>query len=466
MLVSFSVSNFRSIGEEQTLNLVASAKFENHPGHLVPIGSTGQKVVRAAVMYGANAAGKSNFVRAMQFAQTMISHGTRLSPAQAVRFSFDDAFRSQPSSFEFRFLTLGRVFTYGFDLHLRDIRGEWLTVLVDGEDRVVFERDGAGKTTLGPTIASLFPEDKKLGEILTALEFLPLRSTQLFLNRVTTLPSEALGRTLKAIVGWLTDQLLILQPDHRSADLLDQLYEDVEFRRLAEHFLEAVGTGVGGLAFETKEVELEGQNAFLSPLKNSRHLRDMKPKADDPARAISRRLMAIHPASDSQSKLPFAEDSDSSATIPFAEESDGTIQLLHLMPVLASVPKGTKVVVIDELDRSLHPLLCWEFIRLFSETAPGAHKQLIVTTHEAHLLNQDLLRRDEYWFVEKDGRQQTQLASLSDFKVRNDLKIEKGYLQGRFGAIPFIGSMAEIEKLLNPSDAADQEPSCPDDSGR
>jgi len=371
----------------------------------------------------------------------------------AVRFRFDNAFGSKPSSFEFRFLTLGQVFTYGFDVEARDILAEWLTVLVDGEDQVVFERDRDGKTHLGEKATSIFSKDKKIGELLTAMEMLPLRSTQLLLNRLATFPSEFLGKTLKAILGWLTDQLLVILPDHRSADLLDLLYEDTDFRQLAEHFLEAVGTGVGGLEFETEEVDLEGPRARFGASRSSRRLHDVKPKPDDPARGIRRQLLAIHPSSDSPAKLPFAE------------ESDGTIQLLHLMPVLAAVPRGTKVVVIDELDRSLHPLLCWEFIRLFCETAPGAHKQLIVTTHEAHLLNQDLLRRDEYWFVEKDKRQQTQLASLSEFKVRNDLKIEKGYLQGRFGAIPFIGSMAEIERLLNPSDA-NQEPSCPDDSAR
>ena len=109
-----------------------------------------------------------------------------------------------------------------------------------------------------------------------------------------------------------------------------------------------------------------------------------------------------------------------------------------------------KVVVIDELDRSLHPLLCWEFIRFFSETRPGDRKQLIVTTHEAHLLDQKLLRRNEYWFVEKDAAQQSRLVSLSDFNIRNDLQIEKGYLQGRFGAIPVIGS---IERTQTPVDA-------------
>jgi AAA15 family ATPase/GTPase len=93
-------------------------------------------------------------------------------------------------------------------------------------------------------------------------------------------------------------------------------------------------------------------------------------------------------------------------------------------------------------------LICWEFIRLFSETAPAVHKQLIVTTHEAYLLNQKLLRRDEYWFAEKDGEQQTRLVSLSDFKVRNDLQLENGYLHGRFGGIPIMGPATDLEELL------------------
>ena len=118
------------------------------------------------------------------------------------------------------------------------------------------------------------------------------------------------------------------------------------------------------------------------------------------------------------------------------------------MPVL-SPSQQNKVVVIDELDRSLHPLICWEFIRFFSETRPGDRKQLIVTTHEAHLLNQELLRRDEYWFVEKDAAQQSRLVSLSDFNIRNDLQVQKGYLQGRFGRDPVIGAMDDLERLLN-----------------
>lgn len=442
MLISFSVSNFRSIGAEQTLNLVASNKITDHANHLVPIGDTRKSVVRTAVIYGANAAGKSNLVRAMAAAQRMIRVGER--PVIHVEpFRFNSELAAAPTSFEFRFLLTGRVFIYGFDVKGHLIQSEWLSVLNGDEERLIFERDQMGSTQPAPDIASLFPDDDVIASLLQALAKLPLTPHQLLLNRANTLPEEAQSKTLGAVIQWLTRDLLILLPGHRSSDILDRLFEDADFRHLTEEFLNTAGTGVGALEPLTEEIDADDL-APLSPtgrmpLKGrlSGALNDLRRKPDDPNRLISRRLFAKHRVG------------GSTASLPFSEESDGTQQILHLMPVLSAVEGRAKVVVIDELDRSLHPLICWEFIRLFSETASGVHKQLIVTTHEAHLLSQELLRRDEYWFVEKDSNQQTQLVSLSDFKIRKDLQIEKGYLHGRFGGIPIIGSMTELEKLLD-----------------
>jgi uncharacterized protein len=432
------------MGTEQTLNLIASKKITDHPSHLVPINATERSVLRAAVIYGANAAGKSNLVRAMASAQDMIKAGERRSTV-VEPFRFDPSLSSKPTSFEFRFLIDDQVFIYGFDVRGRSIHAEWLSVLKEDQEQLVFERNKEGLAQAAPNVNSLFPSDNAIAPLLQALASLPLTPHQLLLNRAKTLPEEAQSQTLGAVIRWLTRDLLVLLPDHRSSDILDRLSEDEDFRRLAEAFLNSVGTGVGSLEFATEEIDAESSGRVLPggrllfPRRYREGLEDVRPKPDDPSRLISRRLIAKHSVG------------AASASIPFAEESDGTKQLLHLMPVLASVTEGAKVVVIDELDRSLHPLICWEFIRLFSETAPGAHKQLIVTTHEAHLLSQDLLRRDEYWFVEKDRDQQTRLISLSDFKVRNDLQIEKGYLHGRFGGVPIIGSMTEIEKLLGPT---------------
>ena len=127
------------------------------------------------------------------------------------------------------------------------------------------------------------------------------------------------------------------------------------------------------------------------------------------------------------------------------EESDGTRRLLNLIPAL----HNPCVYFIDEIDRSLHPILVKEFLGFFLKSCGGVSRQIIVTTHESNLLDQDLLRRDEIWFAEKDQTAATRLYSLLDFKVRNDRDIRKGYLQGRFGAVPYLGS---LEHLLAKTD--------------
>jgi AAA15 family ATPase/GTPase len=439
MLVSFSVSNFRSFGEEQTLNMVASNKLADHPEHRVPIGSTGKYVLRAAVIYGANAAGKSNLVRAMRVAQQLILGNGDL-PLGVEPFRFDRERLSQPSSFEFRFLLGERVFVYGFDVTSKQIVGEWLTfVSENGDELSIFERNEEGITRIEGKSKRLFPDDSTMFETLVPLAQFPVKNAQLFLNRIRGLPEASQGVTLGAVIRWLTHDLVILDAQHRVSDIVTRLQRDATFRSFSSRFMRSVGTGIRDLDVEESTQELGDRRGFVKPgtivpgYMGSHS--EFEIREDDPDHLITRRLLAEHDGKGE--RIPLS----------FSEESDGTQQLLHLMPVLSPGDEN-RVFVIDELDRSLHPLLCWEFIRFFSESLPKVRKQLIVTTHEAHLLNQELLRRDEYWFVEKDAAQQSRLVSLSDFNVRNDLQVEKGYLQGRFGAIPVIGSMAGLEKLL------------------
>jgi len=446
MLVSFSVSNFRSFGEEETLNLVASNKLTDHPGHRIPIGTTGKHVLRSAVIYGANAAGKSNLVQAMSAAQRLIISGDER-PTIIEPFRFDRDRLAKPTSFEFRFLLGERVFVYGFDIISRGIVGEWLALLKDDEELTIFGRDHKGVARIDERTKRFFADDPTLFKTLGVLAQLPLTGNQLFLSRLRSVPPESQGPTLISVVSWLTKDLVILRAQHRTNETLDRLHRDPAFRYFSSHFLKCVGTGIGDLDFAETNREFSDSEFIREYVRSNPSRSDlsvlmgMPPdtylqiQENNPNQYIERRLLAVHDSK--QEHFP----------LPFSEESDGTQQLLHFMPVL-SPSEQSKVFVIDELDRSLHPLLCWEFIRFFSESRPGDRKQLIVTTHEAHLLDQKLLRRDEYWFVEKDAAQQSRLVSLSDFNIRNDLQIEKGYLQGRFGAIPVIGSMEELTRLL------------------
>jgi uncharacterized protein len=454
MLVSFSVGNFRSFGREATLNMVASKRVHDHPRHRISIPNTDRELLRAAVIYGANAAGKSNLIKAMRFAQGCVS-GERLPIAQ--KFRFDDEFASKPSTFEFRFLIGERIFIYGFDVDGRQIEQEWLSVIQGNAEVEIFTRKADGTTEVGPKAAKLFEAtDPTMFQTLDALVKLPLKSHQTFLNRASSIPAASQGKTLAAIVRWLTQDLVILTADHRSRDILDRLQNDESFRSFCKTFLSSIGTGVSDLhvALHDRDAD-EIERHFLTGASGrmadggllswglAPHS-DARPDPKNPSRIVVRTLVAEHRANTSEPSY-----------MPFAEESDGTQQLLHLMPVLFPFDTETRVVV--ELDRSLHPLICWMFINFFSESCPEARRQLIVTTHEVHLLNQELLRRDEFWFIEKNEQQQSVLSSLVDFKIRKDLQIEKGYLDGRFGAIPTLGGVAALQEMLECEERSESE---------
>lgn len=450
MLISFSVANFRSFGEEVTLNMVASSRTQAHQNHLVPLPDN-RNVLRTAVIYGANAAGKSNLVKAMQYVQRAVHFG-HIAPAQP--FRFDSKFIHQPSSFEFRFLAAGKVFAYGFDVRRTSIESEWLCLVKGDDDLLVFERNAEGETEISGDATKHLKNDDVLFRVLAALRRVPLKPHQLFLNRINDIPESAQGETLNEIIRWLTRDFVLSGPDlQTSCDTLDRLEKDGTYRNFCRIFLNNVGTGICDLNLDytsrpATEHERENFQRYAEYDDDFTHFfgcsghADVRLDPDNPGRLITRTLMASH------------DRGNESYRLPFAEESDGTRHLLDLMDVICPTSRSqSSVVVIDELDRSLHPLICWEFIRFFSESCPGQRRQLIVTTHEAHLLDQELLRRDEYWFVEKDREHQTKLVSLSDFNIRNDLHVQRGYLNGRFGAIPVIGGMESLEKLLNCSES-------------
>jgi hypothetical protein len=130
--------------------------------------------------------------------------------------------------------------------------------------------------------------------------------------------------------------------------------------------------------------------------------------------------------------------------LEFREESDGTQRLLDLLPALHCGKISDSVYFIDEIDRSMHPMLVWKFLDFFLKSCPRDRRQIIVTTHESNLLDLGLLRRDEIWFAEKDHESATRLYSMADFKVRTDHEIRKHYLQGRYGAVPFLGNLDHL----------------------
>lgn len=450
MLLSFSVGNFRSFRAEQTLNLLASKRLgtgDNLP-HSWRIPNTDERALRVASLYGANGAGKSNLVRALRLVKQLVLEGTP--PGKRIRrepFLLDEASLNEPTSFELQFVEDGEVFGYGLCYDAQHIHQEWLTVYKDKKDRSIFNRvtdeDGGVTVTLGQKPKNCVHSSK-----IRALAEVGARPNQLFLTEVVNLDDEeAQGPSFHRAVRWFASTLEIIGAGASFASLAETLASDVTFAQFAGQFLREAGTGISGLKVETKgppkskgvTVSLEevaelfkafpGANAVTLPGPGGADL-----VFDRTTGTVKfRKIMALH------------DREGEPIGLPFREESDGSQQLLHLLPALHRIsaqPGG--VFVIDELERSMHPMLARKFIEFFLKVEGNRNSQLVFTTHESTLLDLDLVRRDGIWFAEKDEEGATHLYSLADFKPRKDLRIEKGYLEGRFGAIPFLGGIDHL----------------------
>lgn len=445
MILDFSLSNFRSFGEIQSLNLIAGGKFKDHDNHCVPVPGTDKHVLKTTVIYGANAAGKSNLVRAIDLLREMVLNDidpTKRISTNQFRFS---KYSDQPTTLDIRFVAAGRVYQYGFEVGADSIVAEWLVTTSDSNREVEIYTRNQQEISLGNL--KILADDASISTgALKALKQLGARPNQLLLNKIVDLAHDKRGSLLDAVCWWFSSCLTIIEPTSRFGSLLSLLETNKDFRHFSEEFLSTIGTGICSLNIDQVEIDADhlpkeiieslqqaGEMAAEFPLGPGS---DLRLESSDSTKVVRRNLMASHRIGNNDFSLSFFD------------QSDGTQRFLNLLPALFYLSNTCNVFVIDELDRSLHPLLSHRLLKFFTDACPGSCQQMIVTTHETHLLDQDLLRRDEIWFVEKDELQQSRLTSLSDMNIRKDMRIEKGYLEGRFGGIPVIGNTDRLMKFL------------------
>jgi uncharacterized protein len=387
MLVSFAVSNFRSFATTQLFSLIGSPRLDGaHGNHTLPIPDSDDRVLRATVIYGANGAGKSNLLAALRYARN-IALGQRNQSRAAARNPFRLAdLRDQPSSFDLQFIAADKLYRYSLHLDDERIIGERLLHVVGGRKRLIYERRTDGDRKIEIDAPGLKSESDKLQALVTVGS----RHNQSFLATARgTLEPGDLGKTLPEVIDWLEDGLTLIGPQPTPNLSITRLVTDMEFRQFASDFLKGSSIGIDYL----KERELSKEEA-------------------------------------------------QELILTLSEESDGTQRLLDLLPALYR-KSGKAMYLIDEIDRSMHPLLVYKLLEYFLRSWTGS--QLVVTTHESHLLDLELLRREAIWFAEKDSSGATNLYSLTDFNVRKDLRVQKSYLEGQFGAVPFLG---EIDRLI------------------
>lgn len=451
MLLQFAVENFRSFHKEAVLNLAPAKRERIHKDRVLKDEQTGRKVqaLPLAVFYGANASGKSNLVAAMAFAQQLVVAGTRSDQSIGVTpFRLGVAGAQEPSRFEFVLKHEGVVYTYGFLVTATEVREEWLFAIYEKQEVALFERtmeSGKAVIDFGDRLAPTAQEQQRMRFVAEGT-----RPNQLFLT-------EAIERNvtgLKPLMQWFRDRLVIIEPEAVYGGLVLRAHSDREFTDYLAKFLQVADTGIHGLGLKAEKMDLARAFPDMPEAERKSLLNDLsKAPGKSLIFSVGNDFYSMRMSSSGDPQLLSLETQHHAVDgreVRFVtkDESDGTHRIMHLAPALLDLMSGEKVYVVDEFDRSLHPKLCMMYVEAFLRAVREGKSrgQILLTTHETCLLDLDLLRRDEIWFVEKDQEQSSRITSLAEFKfkVRADLKVAKGYLNGRFGAIPFIGDVRRL----------------------
>jgi predicted ATPase len=430
MLIQFRVENHRSLRDEQVLSMVAADLGDAGSERLIRGGGLEEALLPAVALYGANASGKSNVIGALNFMQSAVLESHRFWDSEGGTPQEPFAFSSkahEPSLYEVDILLDGTRFRYGFVISAARIEEEWRYTWSRGRKKLFFEREGDtfqfAKTLRG--------ENKTISALT--------RPNSLFLSAAEQNNHEA----LEPIFRWFERaSFRFMRGSHmparnRSAGFrLSGLFEPGRYRVLH-------------LAQDESSRERRKQ-AILRLLRAADiGVLDIKIEPDKPephiVRSLGHELRVRH----------HVENGRTEVWLPLSAESAGTVTLLWLAADLVFALERGDLLAIDELEASLHPMLALEIVRLFNDPEQNPRgAQLIFTTHDTNLLGGILdeppLRRDQVWFTEKDKGGATHLYPLTDFHPREEENLERGYLQGRYGAIPFLGRLVSAPEKAAP----------------
>ena len=415
MLIGFSVGNYKSFKETVTLSMVASSISEEDKeldeNNVFPINDK-LSLLKSAAIYGANASGKSSLVAAINFMKWFVlnsSKETQVSDAidiEAFRLSTET--EKEPSFFEIVFILEDKTFRYGFEVNARQVVSEWLFQADDSEEKMLFERD------FDNYILDDFPEGQGISD--------KTRSNALFLSVVAQFNGKISGK----ILLWFSKTLQLisgLQDTQYRKETLES-FENAGHRHDIIEFIKKLDLGILDI------VRVNPPSKFSSIYEISFYLNY----------GIKTTAYTSHPKYDADGKQTSMELFDIEK-----HESEGTKKLFALAGILLDTLRTGKILLIDELDARLHPLITRELICLFNSNETNPHNaQLIFTTHDTNLLSSKTFRKDQIWFTEKDNKGATDLYSLVEYKVGKNASFERDYIMGKYGAIPFLGNFKEL----------------------
>ena len=427
MLLEFRFQNFKSFKDEAVISFVASKDKTLSENLINCPDDKSVNVVRTAAIYGANAAGKSTILDAFAFARNLIRKSARNNPDESIAtqpFLLDNVSKNKPSIFEFTFIRKEIRYQYGFAATQQSIQSEWLISYPKGRARKLFDRKVTDKGSKYTFSTFLKGEKEKLVELT--------HESALFLSVGATFNNPQLLEPYR----WFVEQSgFISSKDLNEVRIFRLIAKNLSMSKKIKGLLKFADLGIEDFSLVERDLFTATENDNLpEPLKSAfdkvREALDEVTK-DPKYKDIEGKAYNVRMSHNAGKKQ---------VVLPWDAESEGTRRFFtSVAPLLSALDTG-RTIFVDELDRSLHPLLVRELIRMFQsrETNPNG-AQLVFNTHDTSILGTGLLRRDQVWFLEKDQGGVSHIYSLLEFSPRKDESLEKGYLKGRYGAIPFLG---------------------------
>ncbi|MDZ7963233.1 MAG: ATP-binding protein [Aulosira sp. DedQUE10] len=423
MLIEFSVGNYRSFKEQVTFSMVAAnlvAQDKKLDENNVFEVDNDLKLLKSAAIYGANASGKSNLAKALGFMRWfMVNSSKETQSTEKIgveRFQLSTETEAKPSFFEIVFLINGKRYRYGFEATRDKVVSEWLFYVPKSRETKLFERT-QDKISISKTYKADGIQERT-------------RHNALFLS----VSAQFNVKIAEKILDWLTNRVKVISA------LDDTGYQGYTVSCLINNenkdeiiqFIKKLDLGFGDLKVEEREVNIDLLTTQMVDKIKRFTIKNGKTKVSS--------VQTMHQKFDEEGNYIYTELFDLDE-----QESEGTQKIFALAGSLVDTLKNGKLLIIDEFDASIHPLISRAIVELFNSKETNSNNaQLIFMTHDTNLLSNKLFRRDQIWFTEKTRYGATDLYFLAEYNILNDASFESDYIQGRYGAIPYIGNLNHL----------------------
>lgn len=455
MIIRFELENFLSFNSNQSFSMVSS-NLRNKQEHVFK--KNGVKLLNLSAIYGANASGKTNLIKAIDLFKFIV---IRAVPTDITSMYFRENIenRNKPTKFEIEFIKNNSVYAYGVQVlfNQRKIKSEWLYKLYPDKDEeeMVYERKLVNDIYSVEYNEDIFKgeDESRLNFVISDMETNDKILLMTEMNRNKKISRDSALFFFEEVYDWFENDLKIFFPDD-TITKFDYVIEEYNTgNKNINDIVSSFDTGISRVTLEKINKD------ELSKVLPKRIIEDI---VNEMRSNVGSSKKTIPDVSVLRSHEEFFQISNvcndgydietirlchgtEGVSYDFREESDGTRRLFDLLDILLNVDNN-KIFIVDELDRSLHPNLTFKFIELFYKVALEKDIQLILTTHESKIMDLNLVRQDEIWFVERNNKNESELYSLDSFKERYDKRVERAYLEGRYGGVPVFSS---FESFIN-----------------